>query len=633
MPLPQYIQPIQNIGFHNLCTHTQPPPGTKDLLGHSLNYCIQRPLPKPNITATFTRFIYDVRTRFAIADFDNHDSDYNPKLYVKSDTWTPDAAPLLVEDALRCFKEKLLHATLATRQRRQHNLRPQQRKLLLDLRANPKFIIVPTDKNLGPAIMNRDTYKSRALQDHLLDQTSYRRLTPAEAQSTRLQAGTNLKALVNTHRKELPTNDVRYFDRSFSDDRRLPQFYITPKVHKEPWSTRPIVSCVESNIEVMSKYLDYQLQRVVHCCPSRLKDSASLLNDLQQLPPLPLGTKLATADAVSMYTNMDTQHVISTVNRWLHRHKRALPSDLHIELITEAISIVMTQNVFQFDDTYWIQTCGAAMGTSVACVLATIYYSYHEETALLPTYGNGGPLLFYKRFIDDGFIIWKPTVPYAPFDRFKSDLCFGKLTWTAASPSHSVDFLDLTLSISNGSISSKTYTKEHNLHLYLPPSSAHSPGTLKSLIFGNLQRYWKQNTHTSDYVNMASAFRQHLLARGHHSKDVDSIFLAAAHHIDAAPERPSSNERSAPKLFLHWEYHPKDLPRQHIRSLFNETCGPTLSRAKTMKGNTPQLGRLTIAYSKPKSIGNALCQTKMTEPNGQNVSDYIRTLSTATPSP
>jgi len=144
---------------------------------------------------------------------------------------------------------------------------------------------------------------------------------------------------------------------------------------------------------------------VVHCCPSRLKDSASLLTDLQQLPPLPLGTKLATADAVSMYTNMDTQHVISTVNRWLHRHSRALPSDLHIELITEAISIVMTQNVFQFDDTYWVQTCGAAMGTSVACVLATIYYSYHEETTLLHTYGNGGPLLFYKRFIDDGFIM------------------------------------------------------------------------------------------------------------------------------------------------------------------------------------------------------------------------------------
>jgi len=633
MTITQYLSPIQNIGFHNLCTHTQPPPGTRELLGHSLNYCIQRPLPQPNITATFNRFLYDIRTKFAIADFEStNSSHYNPKLYVKSPDWNPDEAPPPVEAALHHFRDKLLQATLATRHTRQYNLSTQQRRLLQTLGASRQFKIIFTDKNLGPAIMNRDTYIERALKDHLLDQTSYRRLTLAEATAIRKQANKNLRQLVELFKEVMPEDDYKYFHRSFSYSRRLPQFYISPKVHKTPWATRPIVSCVGSNIEVMSKYLDYQLQRVVHLCPSRIRDSASLLDAIKKLPPLPPGTQLATADAVSMYTNMDTQHVISTVNRWLHRHKRALPSDLHIELITEAISIVMTQNVFQFDDTYWIQTCGAAMGTSVACVLATIYYSYHEETTLLPTYGNSGPLLFYKRFIDDGFIIWRPTVPYAPFDRFKSDLCFGKLTWTAAAPDNSVDFLDLTLSISNNTIVSRTYIKEHNLHLYLPPKSAHSPGTLKSLIYGNLQRYWKQNTNTSDYTSMASKFRQHLLARGHTAKDIDHIFLAAAQHIDTAPERPTVNKRTAPKLFLHWEYHPKDLPRQRIRSLFNDTCAPVLKEARTSKGNSPQIGRLTIAYSKPKSIGNALCQTKLTEPPGHNVSDAIRAIPTANPS-
>jgi hypothetical protein len=445
MPISQYIQPIQNIGFHNLCTHTQPPPGTRDLLGYSLNYCIQRPLPKPNLEATIQRLLYDIRTRFAIADFDNCSSDYNPKLYVKSEDWSPDDAPPEVEHALQCFKNKLLQATSAARKRRQYNLHFQQRQLLQKLKASHQFIIIPTDKNLGPAIMNRDHYKNRALADHLLDHTSYRQLSPAEATTIRLQAGRNLRDLVHCYREKLPKEDVKYFDRSFSQSRRLPQFYITPKVHKQPLKTRPIVSCIGSNIEVMSKYLDYQLQRVVHCCPSYLRDSANLLSELKQLPPLPAGSKLASADAVSMYTNMDTPHVISTVRKWLLRHQRSLPSDFHIDLVTEAISIVMTQNVFQFDDTYWIQTCGAAMGTSVACVLATIYYSYHEETSILPTYGNGGPLLFYRRFIDDGFIIWTPTVPYAAFDKFKSDLSFGKLTWTADNPDDSVNFLDLTL--------------------------------------------------------------------------------------------------------------------------------------------------------------------------------------------
>jgi len=109
---------------------------------------------------------------------------------------------------------------------------------------------------------------------------------------------------------------------------------------------------------------------------------------------------------------------------------------------------------------------------------------------------------------------------------------------------------------------------------------------------------------------MASAFRQHLLARGHYYKDADSIFLAVAYHIDAAPERPSSNARAAPKLFLQWEYHPKDLPRQHIRSLFNETCSPTLSRAKTVKGNTPQLGRLTMLIPNRKALATPSVKPK-----------------------
>ena len=57
-----------------------------------------------------------------------------------------------------------------------------------------------------------------------------------------------------------------------------------------------------------------------------------------------------------------------------------------------------------------------------------------------------------------------------------------------------------------------------------------------------------------------------------------------------------------------------------------------LTTAMTSKGNKPHIGRLTIAYSKPKSLGNALCQTQMTEPLGHNVSDFVRQLSTAKPS-
>lgn len=225
-----------------------------------------------------------------------------------------------------------------------------------------------------------------------------------------------------------------------------------------------------------------------------------------------------------------------------------------------------------------------------------------------------------------------PKIPFAPLESFLKDLPFGKLTWTADPPSNTVNFLDLTLTLSNGNITSKTYVKEHNLHLYLPPTSAHAPGVLKSLIFGNLQRYWKQNSLAADYTKMATDFRHHLLARGHTPEVLDKIFIEAASHIDNTSNNTKTVGNSKPKLFLHWEFHPKDISRRQIRSIFQETCSQTLSSARTLTGKKPEIGQLTIAYSKYKNIGNVLCRSKMSEPPGARVSDTIRALSSATPS-
>jgi len=76
--------PITNTGFHNLCTHKQPPLGIKQLLGYNLKFCIQIPLPDPDIQASIQCLRASVRTSFATANFDfcpNAATDYNHKLY------------------------------------------------------------------------------------------------------------------------------------------------------------------------------------------------------------------------------------------------------------------------------------------------------------------------------------------------------------------------------------------------------------------------------------------------------------------------------------------------------------------------------------------------------------------------
>ena len=108
----------------------------------------------------------------------------------------------------------------------------------------------------------------------------------------------------------------------------MPQFCCTPKVHKKPhWKTRPIVSCVNSRMGDLSKWVDVQLQRVVHLCPGYLKDSQSLIKRLRQLKKLPPTAILVTADAVSMHTNIDTTHGLQTLKDWLTLHAHELPKD------------------------------------------------------------------------------------------------------------------------------------------------------------------------------------------------------------------------------------------------------------------------------------------------------------------
>ena len=86
-----------------------------------------------------------------------------------------------------------------------------------------------------------------------------------------------------------------------------------------------------------------------------------------------------------MYSNIDTMHGIDTVHSWLlqHHHDDGFPDDLRpdnmINKLVDLLQLVMTLNIFSFSDTNWLQLRGTAMGTSIACVYATIYYSYHEE--------------------------------------------------------------------------------------------------------------------------------------------------------------------------------------------------------------------------------------------------------------
>ena len=104
---------------------------------------------------------------------------------------------------------------------------------------------------------------------------------------------------------------------------------------------------------------------------------------------------------------------------------------------------------------------------------ATMYFWTHEKDTLLPRYGNN--LLLFDRYIDDMVGIWVDDGNPDSWDSFKRDTnTFGILTWEFEDLSSEVNFLDLTISIENNRIVTKTFQKPLNLYQYIPHHAQHT---------------------------------------------------------------------------------------------------------------------------------------------------------------
>ena len=156
------------------------------------------------------------------------------------------------------------------------------------------------------------------------------------------------------------------------------------------------------------------------------------------------------------------------------------------------------------------QLNGTAMGTPPPPPPphATIYYGLHKSK-ILPKHRKH--VIFYKCFIDDVFGLWlphpNPQTNAHLLDEFtKSMNNYPGLRWEFIAPSDKVDFMDLTISIKNGQISASLFEKPLNLHLYIPPHSAHPPGLLPGIVHSTLFRIFTLCSDQNDRILCTKVF-------------------------------------------------------------------------------------------------------------------------------
>lgn len=114
-----------------------------------------------------------------------------------------------------------------------------------------------------------------------------------------------------------------------------------------------------------------------------MSSSFELKTELASLAIDQSRARFFTVDAVSMYTNIDTDHALDFISNFLRYSAQC--RDIDADPIIRALEIIMRNNLFKFGDTYWLQITGTAMGTPPACMYAILYYGSHELTVILTT--------------------------------------------------------------------------------------------------------------------------------------------------------------------------------------------------------------------------------------------------------
>ena len=225
-----------------------------------------------------------------------------------------------------------------------------------------------------------------------------------------------------------------------------------PKIHKQYEKLpkgRPIIAGCGSNTERISWFCDQLAKNAVKDLPSYIEDTPHLLRTLEDLndsETLPNSAKPISLDIKSMYTNIPIKEGLDAFKDTLEkRSDKSVPTDFILKLL----KLIMEQNIFTFNEEYWLQLLGTCMGTRVAPTYANLFMGVLEQKILENCPPNLREHIYlWKRFIDDILIVW--TDSWDTFKDFFNYLNNFHETMKFDEPcydqnSNSCNFLDLNI--------------------------------------------------------------------------------------------------------------------------------------------------------------------------------------------
>lgn len=220
---------------------------------------------------------------------------------------------------------------------------------------------------------------------------------------------------------------------------QLAKFYGLPKVHKDGFKLRPIVSLIKAPGHALGKAFNQMLKIIFPINDDHIKDSYEMKRFIDQVD-LDDNDIIASYDAVAMYTNIPRVLSMDLVLRQSDKFCTIL--HLNRELLTAILKFLLVDStVFTTNTGIHRQIRGLAMGGSISTALARLVM----DEVVLHAYSITPEITFIKIFVDDTLVAiprGNQQIFLTALNSFHPQM---KFTFEEEDENQSINFLNLTI--------------------------------------------------------------------------------------------------------------------------------------------------------------------------------------------
>jgi len=184
------------------------------------------------------------------------------------------------------------------------------------------------------------------------------------------------------------------YKRLLTTDGILPRAYGLPKIHKNGYPLRIIVSLIDSPLYSLANFLHKILINTIEVPFSHIKNSFKLVKKLSNVELNEYYT--ISLDVISLFTNIPLELAINSIlNRW---DRISVSTKIPRDKFINGIKLIINSTFFTFDKKIYRQIFGTPIGSPLSPVIADLVMRDLETQALNKLHFE---TKIYVRYVDD----------------------------------------------------------------------------------------------------------------------------------------------------------------------------------------------------------------------------------------